>query len=122
MKVKTKQRCIAIRESDPEDFEMRYVKALDGVRNPDIFKDYRDGYFIAIATWKEEVEEVETVRDEFNLEGIRYLCGDCPYLERDDDRRRKRYPCKYAEYGTARIDSEACELFYKRVKQGLLEV
>lgn len=122
MRVVKTHKCIAIRESDADTFAKKFDEALQGVRKPDIFKDYADSSFIAIVTWEEEEEVIETVRDEFHREGIRYVCGQCPYLEQDDDRRRKVYPCRYSEYGQSRIDSECCEMFYRLVKQGRVEV
>ena len=61
------------------------------------------------------------VRDEYEAEGIRYLCKECPYLEIGKDKRRKWWPCKYATYGRAYVDSQACESFYKELKQGKIK-
>lgn len=58
------------------------------------------------------------VTDEFAKEGIRYLCKECPYLEVGQDKRRKVWPCKYATYGMSRTESNCCEMFYKKLKQG----
>ena len=58
------------------------------------------------------------VADEFEAEGIRYLCKNCPHLEIGEDKRRKMWPCKYAEYGMSRKDCGCCEFFYKQLKQG----
>lgn len=61
------------------------------------------------------------VTDEFEKEGIRYLCKNCPHLEIGKDKRRKLWPCQYAEYGMARMDCGCCEFFYKQLKQGKIE-
>lgn len=120
MKIITEQNCKAIRETDPRGFEAEYIKALEGVKNPDIYKDYKDGAFIAIITWEETREQVESVKDEYHLEGLRFVCGQCPYIE-IGDRRKKRHPCKYSIYSSVDKRQEACELFYKELKQGLIE-
>lgn len=122
MREEKENKCIALRESDPAIFGEKFALALKGVKAPDIFKTYQDGNFIAIITWSEETDVAETVKDEFNLEGIRYVCDQCPHLEKDDDKRKKWHPCKYAEFGSSRVDSEACELFYKMVKQGRVSI
>ena len=66
-------------------------------------------------------ESQTPVTDEYEREGIRFLCKECPYLERGKDKRRKQWPCKYATYGFSRVDSNACESFYKELKQGLIK-
>lgn len=121
MKILRSQKCKAIKEADPRAFEAEFIDALRGIRNPDIMKDYRDGHFIAIITWEEEEKIIETVADEFHLEGLRYVCGQCPHCEKDGDGRKKRFPCKYSEYSSVDIRQECCEMFYKKLKQGLIE-
>ena len=65
---------------------------------------------------------VETVRDEFHMEGVYYHCRNCPHLETPQDRRVKWCKCKYSSTGRAHKDYEACELFYKWVKQNAVDV
>ena len=121
MRTIKRQMCKAIKQETPEAFEREYIEALTDVKSPSIYKDYKDGCFIAIITWETETLETETVADEFHLEGIRYVCGQCPYLEDDGDGRKKRFPCKYSEFSTVDKRQECCELFYKKLKQGLIE-
>lgn len=122
MRIRKLNECKVIKTTEPADFEQQFRSALEGVKDPQIMTDYKDGFFVAIITWQTDAEVVETVRDEFHLEGLRYVCGQCPYLEHDGDGRKKRFPCKYAEYGTARVDSECCEMFYRQLKQGVIHV
>ena len=77
-----------------------------------------DNQLNGIIVYECEEKHAESVADEFYLEGIHYLCKNCPYLEDPKDKRRKRCVCKYSEYGTTRKDQEACELFYKELKSG----
>ena len=65
---------------------------------------------------------VKTVRDEFRLDGVYYHCRNCPYLEVPDDRRVKWGKCKYASSGLSHKNHEACEFFYKQVKQNAVDV
>lgn len=79
--------------------------------------EFREG-FCAFITWQECQKQPETVRDDFNLEGVKYLCEQCPYLERGLDGRRKLWPCRYSLTGHARLDEECCEVFYKKLALG----
>lgn len=65
---------------------------------------------------------IESVRDEFHLEGIYYHCRNCPHLEDPQDRRVKWCRCKHRPTGKTHKDHEACELFYKWVSQNQIEV
>lgn len=117
--MKKVKKCKVIKESDPTSFEKQYTTKVEKIKGYDANIQYSDGYFIAVITWEETViEEEETVAEEFHREGIRYVCEQCPYLEMDGDKRKKRFPCKYAEFGGSRVDSECCEMFYKLLKQG----
>lgn len=118
MKTIIENHCIAIKEADPDTFAKKYQEALNGVARKEVLKQYSDGYFIAVITWETERHEAETAADDFHQRGIRYTCGQCPHLQNDGDKRRKQHPCKYSEYGTARIDSECCDVFYKQLMQG----
>lgn len=120
MKKITENKCIAIKETEPDAFAKKYQEALSGVDNPEVQTQYSDGFFVAIITWQEARHEVDTVADEFHMEGIRYICDQCPYLEHDGDGRKHRFPCKYSETGTAHVKHECCEVFYRQLKQGMI--
>lgn len=124
MRPRKKTLCKVIKESDADVFQDKYTALINSVHGSvDANVQYSDGYFVAVITYETVVwpDDERTVADEFHDEGLRYVCSQCPYLEVSGDRRRKRFPCKYSEYGTARIDSECCEMFYKKVKQGTIE-
>lgn len=121
MKIIKRHECIAIKESDPLVFAEKYKDALKEASSPQIMTQFSDGHFVAIITWHSEEKQVETIKDEFHLEGLRYVCGQCPHLEQDYDGRKKRFPCKYSEFSSVDIRQECCELFYKQLKQGLIE-
>lgn len=55
----------------------------------------------------------EDLEDEFSMHHIYCTCADCPFLQIGEDRRRKWFPCDFATYGESKIDSPACEIFYK---------
>lgn len=60
---------------------------------------------------------MDCIADEFHAEGLYFFCRNCPYLEAPADKRVKHCNCAYAEYGHTHKDHEACELFYKLMKQ-----
>lgn len=72
--------------------------------------------------WERVDKENDPVTKEFHDQGIRHTCGQCPYLEVGNDKRRKWWPCKYSEYGTSTCNTECCEYFYKMLKQGEVEI
>lgn len=120
MQIMKRKQCRVIREKDTKSFEEQYTTVLNSLQgNVDVKVQYSDGEFVAIFMYEQTyLPEERTIADEFHDEGIRYVCSQCPHLEIDGDKRKKRHPCKYAEYGSSRIDSECCEMFYKLLKQG----
>lgn len=81
------------------------------------FKFLEGDHYRAVITYEEVKEIIDSVADEFHLEGIYYLCKHCPYLDDPHDKRIKRCTCKYSPTGIAFKDNEACEFFYKQLKQ-----
>lgn len=74
-----------------------------------------------IISYKEKVEVMDCVADEFHAEGVRYLCKHCPHLEDPEDGRVKWCSCKYADLSMTHKDHEACEVFYKQLKAGKIK-
>jgi len=72
----------------------------------------------AVITYTAYRDIAETVKDEYNKKNVHFTCSQCPFLEVDSDKRKKRYPCSHSEIGMSRIDSEACEDFYVWVDDG----
>lgn len=70
--------------------------------------------------WFDE-KQASSVREEFEMEGIRYICRECPLHDVNTDGRRKRVSCKYAENGVTHLDHACCEYFYKLLKQNRIE-
>ena len=88
--------------------------------NCKVFRDKLDinaDDLIAVILYEVTESYMDCVADEFHAEGIYFHCRNCPYLEDPKDRRVKHCNCKYAEYGHTHKDSEACEMFYKQMKQ-----
>lgn len=126
MKTLEKKRIKMICEKDPVFFEQSYNEAFEKLKDfepesGEISFSEANGWWTYIKyTRKEKV--IERVADEFHLQGIRYLCKNCPLHEVETDGRIKRVPCKYSEMGYCHLEHEACEYFYKLLKQNGVRV
>ena len=113
-----------IDEKSPKEFDDALNAALKELAEEEPEIIFVDKFCARLKYFPKENEKVivETVRDEFHLEGVYYHCRNCPYLETPQDRRVKWCPCKYSSTGRSHKDSEACELFYKWVSQNAVDV
>ena len=123
MRIEKKTRMKVVCSRRPIEFEEQFNKAMEDLKEHEPTYELREvsGSLWAIITYKISEEIVESVRDEFHLEGRRHTCSQCPLHEEVKDRRLKMVPCKYSEYGEANLKEEACEYFYKMLKQGQIE-
>ena len=63
----------------------------------------------------------ECLADDFMQANERCTCSDCPYLEIGTDARRKWHPCQFSKLGETRIDSPACDEFYRQAVRRMRE-
>ena len=119
---KSVKRVAVIATRDPEEFERQVNEKLEELsdRKPDVMYDITND-FHALISYEETIEEVRTVEDEFLAEGIRYVCGQCPFREQPEDKRRKNVSCVYSDLGQTHLDMSSCEVFYRAVKRGDVE-
>lgn len=123
MKKPYKQKTVkVVKESDALAFEEHCTTILkEHQATPEMAVNCTpEGEFMAVFVYEETVfpEDERTIVDDFHDQGIRYVCEQCPHLQMDGDKRKKWFPCKFAEYGTSSVDREACEYFYKMLQQG----
>ena len=121
MRNETYPQIVAISATTAEEFEERFnekVKSLAGLKIVGRDIDITGNSFSAVITYEVTEHIIDSVADEFHLEGIRYLCRHCPHLDDPKDRRVKYCTCKYSETGTAHKEHEACEIFYRQLKLG----
>ena len=120
----TKHRIKVIQAKDPLVFQRQYNEAAEELDkyDPDITVEHEGGTHIAYFMYTLHIATPETVRDEFTLAGIHHTCSECPFLEIGQDARRKRWPCRYSEYGTSSIDHEACEVLLKKLMAGTVRL
>lgn len=123
MRVDVYPQIAVIRAATAEDFEERFnAKAhelADKITNTKVEID--GTVFTAIISYKETVEVMDSVADEFHADGIRYLCKHCPHIEDPLDKRVKWCECKYSELGRTHKEHEACEFFYRQLKAGRVQ-
>lgn len=85
--------------------------------------EYRDGSgkIIAIITYTEVLQEIETVSDYFALMGKHYVCNDCSACELDPDRRSTTHYCR-KHNDRIRLKTPACEWFLQGLQSGDLHL
>lgn len=126
MRILEKKLIKMVCEKDPVFFEQSFNEAIEELKDFDpepseISHNDANGFWVCIKYTKKE-KAIESVSDEFHLQGIRYLCKNCPLHEVETDGRIKRVPCKYSEMGYCHLEHEACEYFYKLLKQNGVRV
>lgn len=121
---KTTHRIQIVQARDPASFERKYNAVADEVDeyDPEITVQLEGGVYYAIFKYTLHKLVPQTVSDEFTVAGITHTCSECPYLEIGTDNRRKNWPCKYAEYGTASVDQPACEILLRKLMQGTVRL
>lgn len=79
---------------------------------------------IARIQYTETVSEAEDIEDEYELQGVRLTCQDCPFYEpilKSDgtvDGRIKYGNCPFTEHGRAYRDSLACSTLFQKLNNG----
>lgn len=123
MKTKRVKKIKVIQTKDPEEFQREFDRWMDELADfePQERIEPFDGAHVAYILYEETTREFDRVSDEFHAEGIHYLCAQCPLHEPAEDGRQKKVWCKYADCGMTDLRREACELFYKKVKQSELK-
>lgn len=106
------KQCACISETDPQIFQEHMNGILSRITNPEIIMD-RCKPFTAYVYYSVSKDTPETLLELLELlEGGTHNCGECPYLIRSKDKRKKWHTC--GKTGTpTREDSRACEEFYR---------
>lgn len=117
MRTETITQTTIIQETTAELFETKMNDALKDVANPKI--KFMDSVpFCAYITYEIKQEKAETLEDEYVKKmGTHACCGECPYLNKSEDRRIKFHTCKYNEFAI-KVTTPACELYYQRLFNG----
>lgn len=110
------------------DTGMEYQEAVNAYyHNPDysgVVVDHRNrDNFCAFITYEVTKRVPETIKDQYELDGVTFTCSDCPFLERKEDGRIRRFKCLASEQSGeewSRRESDACEYFYEALQSGTL--
>lgn len=120
MKYKQHKRIKVVHVKDADTFETQINKTLSMF--PDAEIRFNDNLgFCAYITYTYEEEIPEDVTDQFHQQGIYYHCRNCPHMEPPKDGRFKWCECDISPWGKTRMDSEACEYFYKALLTGAIK-
>ena len=120
MKEVVKKRVLTVSADDFEAFDRLYNETSDRLARYE--PETKDLDALTTRFYYTVPEKVaEDLADDFDLHHESPKCADCPFLEIGDDRRRKWFPCPYANYGQAYIDSPACEVFYREAVRRMRE-
>ena len=123
MKYIENEKIKVIFDKDPNSFEKQYNKLMDSLNghaaeiNIDTSKP--DGFCAVVRYSGKEIFSTED--DSLTINGNVITCQCCPYLQISTDNRRKDFPCKYAHYGSSRLDSRVCDKFKKDLLDALME-
>lgn len=119
MKVITMKRFVVVEAETGQE----YAKAIDGyltnmnLRNVSVEHRDRDN-FCGYVTYEETKRIPETIKDEYELLGITFTCGDCPYRKGTDDKRIKHFRCEAEQEAYVLKHDSACDLFYRMLRSG----
>lgn len=120
MKVITKKKIRTVQATSATEFDRQFNEASEELSSSAELK--WDAAPMCVHFIYEVEEQIpETVSDEFELQGIKYYCKDCPYLNKGKNKRQRSHGCKYAEFGTVTDFTPACEFFLKKVLNGEIE-
>lgn len=112
MKEREHRRVCTISAKTFDEFDSLYNETADRLAKFD--PEVRDIDALSARFYYTETEKIsESLADDFSQHHQSCTCADCPFLEIGNDRRRKWFTCPYASHGETRIDSEACDHFYR---------
>lgn len=118
MRTEVVKRCKTVQAESAAEFDRRFNDASD--EHPDAELKWHEGLCVSLI-YEERRDVPETVAEEFKLQGITYYCKDCPNMLKGANKRERSHGCKYAEFGTVKDFTPACEYFHKMVLQGKIK-
>lgn len=118
-----RKRSRTIAANSPEEFDRLYNSTADELSafEPDVEEYMWGEQRCATFKYTETQKICEGIGDDFMQHNVRCKCSDCPFLQVGTDARRRWFPCEYATYGESRLDSPACEVFYKEAVRRMRE-
>lgn len=124
MKYVNRKQSLIITGSTPIEFQDRLNEALNTVAEKGCKYDLtfnNNMGFCAYLLWDERIEVAETLADEYELKGIKFMCQDCPMFRPSDDRRVKYTTCDHGER-MCYHSQDACGWFYEQLEARAITV
>ena len=93
-------------------------------KNPSVHFSESTSPFYARIKYTEDFTKPETLSDEYELQGVSFVCLQCPYFKpalKEDgtvDKRVKWGDCEHAEFGRTYKTTPACDKLYELIKEG----
>ena len=124
MKVQTIRQFVVVEAETGAEYQAAINAYYSNPNYKGVTVDHRNrNNFCAYITYEETHKEPETIKDQYELDGVTFTCSDCPYMERNPDKRVRRFRCMAADESGedwTRRESSACELFYQALQNGEL--
>ena len=119
-----------IRASDPETFTEKLNEKMYELRRswPEVAFSEEGEYMIARISYMQHDRVPEDLGDIYEMIDVSFKCEDCPMFEPIRNRdgkpnmRVKYGNCKYAEFGRTYKTSRACDMLYKMIKSGEVQL
>lgn len=114
----------AIVSGDAFDFECKLNAALDGLNSKGIKYELTFNHtmgFCAYIVYEERIEIPETLKEEYERAGEKYVCIQCPFYVRPTDGRVKNTRCPVCNKLVDRHTS-CCDEFYNKLDKGEVKV
>ena len=113
----------AVTGKDSFDFEVKLNAALDTLNKQGVKYELTFNMqmgFCAYLVWEEQIKITESVKEDYELHGVKYKCIQCPYFERPTDGRVKHIKCERGNTWTM-ADRDCCEMFYEELDKKMLK-
>lgn len=123
MKIYEKRKMQVVASGNPIEFQDGFNEAMDALAEYEPQYEIREvgGGLWAIITWTVTERIPDSVRDEYHMAGVRYVCDQCPLHEVVKDKRVKIVKCEHTETGSTNRGHECCEHFYTLLKEGKID-
>lgn len=114
------QRFIGVDARDAAELAELLNEKMEQIKGAQPEIKWFDGQFSALLFYDEHLEIPEDIRDEYELRGETYTCGECPLKTPiTDGRCHHRWRCDRMPRGTDE-DQRACVRFYEMLERGEL--
>ena len=123
MKCESFQQFSVVQSDSPKIFTEELNAELQRLRqHQPVVKFAECDPLCAYISYTERAWVPENLGDEYELSGVSFRCGDCPFFEPEKNadgsikKSSKRGKCSKSEWGRTSKDTRACDLLYQLIK------